>query len=220
MRARIFEVPISYNGRTYEEGKKIGLKDAFQAVWIILRYFRWEAPPGDVGAITLRRMSALAPYNAWLHDRFDAALGSRVLEVGSGVGNQTRFFIDKERVVASDIEPHYVSELTGKFGNRSNVRIASFRFPLSPEAREDLLGERIDTIVCLNVLEHIEDDKGTLADFASVLPKGGRLALIVPALKLCTARSTSTSSTSAATRRKISASWSRRPASRSTSCAT
>src|SRR5207244_1440192 len=35
---RIFEVPISYSGRTYEEGKKIGLKDAFSALWCILRY--------------------------------------------------------------------------------------------------------------------------------------------------------------------------------------
>jgi glycosyltransferase involved in cell wall biosynthesis len=35
---RIFEVPISYAGRTYEEGKKIGLKDAFTAFWCILRY--------------------------------------------------------------------------------------------------------------------------------------------------------------------------------------
>jgi glycosyltransferase involved in cell wall biosynthesis len=39
--ARVWEVPISYNGRTYAEGKKIGLKDAFQAVWTILRYARW-----------------------------------------------------------------------------------------------------------------------------------------------------------------------------------
>jgi glycosyltransferase involved in cell wall biosynthesis len=35
---RIYEVPISYSGRTYEEGKKIGLKDAFQALYCILRY--------------------------------------------------------------------------------------------------------------------------------------------------------------------------------------
>lgn len=38
-RWRIFEVPISYSGRTYEEGKKIGLKDAFQALWCIVRYW-------------------------------------------------------------------------------------------------------------------------------------------------------------------------------------
>jgi hypothetical protein len=37
-RARIFEVPISFNPREYDEGKKIGLKDAFEAVWALLRY--------------------------------------------------------------------------------------------------------------------------------------------------------------------------------------
>ena len=182
MRARIFEVPISYSGRTYEEGKKIGLKDAFQAVWTILRWCRWEAPASDVGLITLRRMESLGSYNEWLHQRFESHLGGRILEVGSGVGNQTRFFIDSERIVASDIEPHYLRELTAKFGKRSNVRIASFRFPLSDADRADLLAERIDTIVCLNVLEHIENDRETLADFGRVLPPDGRLALLVPAL--------------------------------------
>ena len=112
MRARVYEVPISYNGRTYEEGKKIGLKDAFKAVWVLLRYWRWEAPADDVGAITLRRMATLAPYNRWLHERFEHYLGQRILEVGSGVGNQTRFFVDdREQVIASDIEPHYLREL-------------------------------------------------------------------------------------------------------------
>lgn len=42
LRARIYEVPISYHGRTYAEGKKIGLKDAVQAAWTILRYARWS----------------------------------------------------------------------------------------------------------------------------------------------------------------------------------
>jgi len=42
MRARIYEIPISYNGRTYEEGKKIGLKDAFKAVYTILRFWGWK----------------------------------------------------------------------------------------------------------------------------------------------------------------------------------
>ena len=34
----MYEVPISYYGRTYEEGKKIGWKDAFRALWCVLRY--------------------------------------------------------------------------------------------------------------------------------------------------------------------------------------
>jgi glycosyltransferase involved in cell wall biosynthesis len=42
--ARVFEVPISYYGRTYEEGKKIGLKDAFLAVSTLLRFAFWRPP--------------------------------------------------------------------------------------------------------------------------------------------------------------------------------
>jgi len=54
MKARIYEVPVSYHGRTYEEGKKIGLKDAFQAAWTILRFSRWKSARGDLGATTQR----------------------------------------------------------------------------------------------------------------------------------------------------------------------
>ena len=39
---RIYELGISYFGRTYEEGKKIGLRDAFEALWCILRYWKWD----------------------------------------------------------------------------------------------------------------------------------------------------------------------------------
>ena len=182
LRARVYEVPISYNGRTYAEGKKIGFKDAIQAAWTIVRYSRWEAPADDVGATTLRRMARLGVYNKWLHDQFDAFLGRRVLEVGSGVGNQTRYFVERDRVIASDIEPHYVNELKATVGQRSNVRVASFRFPLSDTDRADLAAEKIDSIVCMNVLEHIEHDRETLQDFAKVLPDGGHLVLLVPAM--------------------------------------
>jgi glycosyltransferase involved in cell wall biosynthesis len=41
MRVRIYEVPISYHGRTYAEGKKIGWKDGFEAIWCILKYNLW-----------------------------------------------------------------------------------------------------------------------------------------------------------------------------------
>ncbi len=41
-KCRVFELGISYFGRTYGEGKKIGLRDAFQALWCILRYWRWD----------------------------------------------------------------------------------------------------------------------------------------------------------------------------------
>src|SRR5262249_56424015 len=50
---RVFEVPISYYGRTYEEGKKIGFKDAVSALWTIVRHSLREAEdPTNVGHLT------------------------------------------------------------------------------------------------------------------------------------------------------------------------
>lgn len=42
MNVRIYEVPISYHGRTYAEGKKIGWKDGFEAIWCILKFNLWS----------------------------------------------------------------------------------------------------------------------------------------------------------------------------------
>jgi SAM-dependent methyltransferase len=180
---RIFEVPISYYGRTYEEGKKIGWKDAFSALWTILRHSLREAEdPRNVGHVTLARMARLEPYNRWLSDRFRSAIGARVLEIGAGFGNMTRHVLPRELVVASDLDPVALEYLRGCFRDEPSVRVASYRFPLDAAAREEVRGLRVDTIVCLNVLEHIEQDAATLSDLHAVLEPGGRLILIVPAL--------------------------------------
>jgi glycosyltransferase involved in cell wall biosynthesis len=180
---RIFEVPISYYGRTYEEGKKIGLKDAFSALWTIVRHgVRETEDPRNVGHVTLARMSKLEPYNRWLVERFAAALGRRILEIGAGFGNLTRYLRGRDLVVASDLDPIAVEYLKGTFRDDPTVEVKSYRFPLEPAGRAELASRMIDTIVCCNVLEHIEDDRATLADMREVLQPGGRLVLLVPAL--------------------------------------
>jgi glycosyltransferase involved in cell wall biosynthesis len=181
---RIYEVPIAYYGRTYEEGKKIGAKDAFAALWTIVKHaVRETEDPKNIGHVTLARMAKLEPYNRWLVDRFRHALGQRILETGAGFGNMTRHLTDAELLVASDLDPVGVEYIKGVFRDAGNVRVASYRFPLSPAARDEVRALRVDTVVCLNVLEHIEDDKATLADFCDVLQPGGRLVLLVPALQ-------------------------------------
>jgi glycosyltransferase involved in cell wall biosynthesis len=181
---RIYEVPISYHGRTYEEGKKIGWRDAVAALWTIVRHALREAEdPKNVGHVTLARMAKLEPYNRWLADLFEPDLGRRVLEIGAGFGNMTRHLIDRELVVASDLDPVALEYLKGTFRETPAVRIASFRFPLEEAARGEVETLRVDTVVCLNVLEHIEEDRATLADLHRLLAPGGRLILLVPALR-------------------------------------
>ena len=94
---RVYEVPISYHGRTYDEGKKIGWKDAVSALWTIVKHrFRESEDAGNVGHVTLTRLAKLEPYNRWLVDRFSHAVGKRVLEIGAGFGNLTRHFAETD----------------------------------------------------------------------------------------------------------------------------
>lgn len=179
---RIYEVPISYYGRTYEEGKKIGWRDAFSALATIVRHGLREAEdPENVGHVTLTRMARLEPYNRWLVSRFEHAVGRRVLEIGAGFGNITRHLKGRELLVASDLDPVALEHLKGVFRDDPSVRIASYRFPLDGSSREEVRAIGIDTVVCLNVLEHIEDDRTTLANLKEALSPDGRLILLVPA---------------------------------------
>ncbi len=181
---RIYEVPISYYGRTYEEGKKIGWKDAVSALWTIVRHSVREAEdPKNVGHVTLARMGKLDAYNRWLAARFARALGSRVLEIGAGFGNMTRHLRGRELVVASDLDKVALEYLRGAFREDASVRVASYRFPLADAEETDIRALSIDTVVCLNVLEHIQEDTATLSDLFGLLQPGGRLILIVPALR-------------------------------------
>jgi len=187
---RIYEVPISYHGRTYEEGKKIGWKDAVSALWTIVKHGLREAEdPRNVGHVTLARLAKLEPYNRWLVDLFRAKLGRRVLEIGAGFGNVTRHLresggaaVARELVVASDLDPVALEYLRSAFREDPLVKVASYRFPLDAAGRKEIHGFGIDTIVCCNVLEHIEDDRATLGDMHDLLEPGGRLVLLVPAL--------------------------------------
>jgi SAM-dependent methyltransferase len=180
---RLFEVPISYYGRTYDEGKKIGFKDAVSAVWTMLKFrFREVEDPRNVGHVTLARMGKLSEYNRWLHEFFEPHVGRRVLEIGSGFGNQTRYFADRERVIASDLDPVACETLRTTFRDRPALSVDSLRFPLSAEEIARLKAENLDTVLCANVLEHIEDDETTLSQIREILRPGGKLVLLVPAM--------------------------------------
>ena len=90
------------------------------------------------------------------------------------------FLVDRERVVLTDTEPYYLGRLRERFAGRPHVSVAELRLPaVSP----GLLAERLDTVVCLNVLEHIEDDRASLRTMHQLLQPGGRLVLLVPSLR-------------------------------------
>jgi SAM-dependent methyltransferase len=142
-----------------------------------------RAEPGDpVGIETLERLAAAAPnYNRWLFDRVSPWVGRRVLEIGAGVGNMSAFLMNgaRERVVLSDTDAHYLERLRERFLRYPHVGVAQLRLPtFDPE----LVRERFDTVICLNVLEHVRDDMLSLGSMLRLLEPGGRLVLLVPSL--------------------------------------
>src|SRR3989475_2472170 len=136
-------------------------------------------PQDPVGAETLERLAGARNYNRWLTDRLQRWVGRRVLEIGAGLGNMSEFVLDRERGVLSDTDPYYLTRLRERFGRRANVRVAELRVPHGNAADA---GERLHTLICLDVVEHIPDDVGSLAAMRALLQPAGRLVLLVPAL--------------------------------------
>lgn len=114
-----------------------------------------------------------------MFDRIRRWVGQHVLEIGSGIGNLSAFLVDRRRLVVSDTAPEYLERLRERFGAYPNVQVARLYLPFvdGPLARE-----RFDTIVCLNVLEHVRDDAESLAAMRRLLAPGGRVIVLVPAL--------------------------------------
>ncbi|MFQ5670201.1 MAG: glycosyltransferase [Acidobacteriota bacterium] len=173
---RVYEIPISYDGRTYVEGKKITWRDGFKAIYWLLRCrFTVE----DIEHETLRRMAATDRYGRLIVERIAAHIGPRVLEVGSGIGNISGHLGRREILVVSDVSDQYLTILKRRFSGNSRIKVV--RYDLAEGARSDLQGLNLDTVICLNVLEHIEDDAAALRGLAGLLSPGGRLILLVPA---------------------------------------
>jgi glycosyltransferase involved in cell wall biosynthesis len=178
--ARIFEVPISYSGRTYQEGKKIGWRDGFRALLAILRFtFSDDVYARDEhGSQMLGRLARAERFNGWMADVIRPFLGNRLLEIGSGTGNLTRRLVPRDVYVASDVNPLYLRTLENLTSDRPYLA-ARYTDVTDLASFPDVAGG-FDSVVCLNVIEHVDDDRGALRNIRSVLSEGGRAVVLVP----------------------------------------
>jgi SAM-dependent methyltransferase len=136
---------------------------------------------GDpTGAATLECLADAPRFNRWMFERVQPWVGDRVLEIGSGIGNLSQFLVDRPTVVLTDTSAEYLERLRERFRDTPNVEVMRLYLP-TPEG--PVADRRFDTIVCLNVLEHVADDVGSLKAMRRLLDQGGRLVLLVPALR-------------------------------------
>ncbi|PYT16811.1 MAG: hypothetical protein DMG59_09440 [Acidobacteria bacterium] len=128
-----------------------------------------------------QRMTRARRYFEWQARLATEQLGRRVLEVGCGMGNFTRHLLDREMVVGIDVVEDCVSRLRDRFPGQPNLVVRRMDIQ-DPEFRQ-LKQYRPDSVVCLNVLEHVPDDRRALEHIHDVLPAGGRAVFILPAFE-------------------------------------
>jgi glycosyltransferase involved in cell wall biosynthesis len=177
-RLRMFEVPISYNGRRYDEGKKITWRDGAAALWFIFKY-RFSSKYSDPGKVTLDAMEQAPQFNQWMYDSVKPWLGTRVAELGVGRGNLSKHIRRHEHVLLTDYRLDYLTELQRKWSELRDLKIGKLDMTLR-EDYEQLREFAPESVVFLNVLEHIEDDRAVLRNLMETVPAGCRIVILVP----------------------------------------
>ena len=179
---RIYEVPISYHGRTYEEGKKVGWKDGVKALGVILKFWLIDdlyATPYGRGV--LNNVAGTPQYLSWLARLVRPHLGDAVLELGAGLGTLSgRLMARRLQYVAAETDALLLDALRNRFLRTPSVSVRR----IEPAAAADYAGleASLDTALCLNVLEYQEDPAAVIANLDAVLKPGGTLVILVPHL--------------------------------------
>jgi|SRR3990172_746606 len=129
----------------------------------------------------LHQMENAPNYNKWLYSLVEPYLGKRILEIGPGIGNISRQIINCADLLIG-VEPNqYCNDYL------RNLFSGSPKFELIEKSIENCSTDELrvydfDTIVCMNVLEHIENDVSILSAFEQILYPGGRVVILVPAI--------------------------------------
>jgi glycosyltransferase involved in cell wall biosynthesis len=178
--AVIYEVPIRYAGRTYREGKKISARHGLTALWAILKWkliddmFHEDA----YGSAVLGRLSHVAQLQRWTADAIAEDLGNDVLEVGAGLGNLTMQLLPRARYVASDINDHYLAYLENLAVTKPYLEVR--KLDLRAEGAFRPLAGQFDTVLCVDVLEHVEEALVALHNVHLALRPRGKVIILVP----------------------------------------
>ena len=128
----------------------------------------------------LAETAHLPRYNHWIVDSIRPWIGEAVMEIGAGIGNLSSQLVDRRRLVIADVAEVYLRTLRARFAAYPHVEVR--RFALDEPIAPDLQGA-FDSVICVNVLEHVERDRDALVAIRSLLRPGGHLLLFVPAFQ-------------------------------------
>lgn len=134
------------------------------------------------GMETLDVIAGANKFNKWMYDTIHPYCKGKIIEIGSGIGNISQYFVDaKEDITLTDIRQNYVDALKAKFENKtSGIELMDLTDDNFDNRYSHLLNS-FDTVFALNVVEHIKDDKLAIANCNKLLKKNGHIIILVPA---------------------------------------
>lgn len=179
-RIRIFEVPIRYLPRGYEEGKKIRFRDGLLALLTVLQSFFIEDlyHTKAYGLTILHDMNKARRFNKWMADTLRPYIGNRVLEIGAGIATLTNEFIPREIYVASDIERQALDYLKSYAIGKPYLKV--MKLDACDPGSFKKITSWFDTVLIANVLEQLPDESAALKNFYTALQSGGRAVILAP----------------------------------------
>jgi ubiquinone/menaquinone biosynthesis C-methylase UbiE len=143
---------------------------------------RFNQTQEQYAADDLETMQEARRYSAHLFELFRPDIGRRVLEVGSGIGTMSRQLVEAAELVVG-IEPNLNCLSRLQDAMRGHPRFSLHACHLEECDQEELASQRFDTVFCVNVLEHIQDDVAALRTFKQVIVPGGKVLIFVPAVQ-------------------------------------
>ncbi|MES1219575.1 MAG: class I SAM-dependent methyltransferase [Bacteroidota bacterium] len=136
------------------------------------------------GFETLEVIKKAGNFNKWMFSEIETYCEGNILEIGSGIGNISQFFINKKiPLTLSDVDNDYINILQTRFINSPEVK-AIFSIDLQADSFNRVYGDlcgNYDTIFMLNVLEHLEDANAAIKNCHYLIKPGGTLIVLVPA---------------------------------------
>ena len=127
----------------------------------------------------LDAMSTAQNYHLWIYEQIEGYLGTKIAEIGSVVGNFTEFLLRNIEAKIDAFEPCSEMHKRNKYANNYRVTCINKNFENVVSSRNNLY----DSVVFINVLEHIEDDLHALKKSYEITNKVGNVVIFVPALQ-------------------------------------
>ncbi|QMU53920.1 MAG: methyltransferase [Nitrosopumilus sp.] len=135
------------------------------------------------GHKNLEKMSQTNKFNDWIYDEVKQYLNGTILEIGSGLGVFSEKILKdhpNSKITLTEISPTYLSVLKRKFSGKADVK----KLDLNENDDYSNIGfNKFDSIIAINVLEHVQLDELALENFRKMLKANGNIIIFVPGHK-------------------------------------